>query len=358
MNTNKVYRSLGLMSGTSLDGIDAALIETDGRGHIKPLDFAFMPYDDYLYARTRACFGAREMSAAVAEVGRDITMQHAALCKQVLARHGDVDVIGFHGQTLTHDPAAGFTWQIGDGALLARETGCAVVNNFRANDVAHGGQGAPLLPLYHNALAENKNIQNVLFLNIGGVSNVTFIGESEAEILAFDCGAGNALMDDYIVARMEKKYDEGGKVAAAGSVDQAFLSDLLSHPFFEAPAPKSLDRDAWNIAAAYGLSTEDGMASLLEFTAQGIYKALAHLPRMPAKIYACGGGRHNTALMQRIANLTAIPVHMIENLGLNGDAIEAEGFGYLAVRHMLNLPLTLPRTTGVGIPLTGGVFFS
>jgi len=345
------------MSGTSLDGIDAALIETDGHGYIKPLDFAFAPYGDELYGRMRACFGAREMSDNIATVERDMTMRHVALCQELLEKHGAVDVIGFHGQTLTHDPAQKFTWQIGDGALLARETGFAVVNNFRENDVKHGGQGAPLIPLYHNAIAQNKNIQNVLFLNIGGVSNVSFIGESDDELLAFDCGAGNALMDDYIMARMEKKYDEGGKIAAAGTPDQAMLNDLLSHPFFDVAAPKSLDRDAWNIAAAYGLSTEDGMATLLEFTAQGIYKALAHLPRAPEVIYACGGGRHNTALMQRTANLTSVPVHMVENLGFNGDAIEAEGFGYLAVRSVLKLPLTLPKTTGVGIPLTGGVLF-
>lgn len=357
MNTHKVYRAVGLMSGTSLDGVDAALIETDGRGSIAPIEFGFMPYDDDLRARIRTAFGARKMNGDIKALERDVTLFHADLTQQLLADHSDVDVIGFHGQTLTHDPARKFTWQIGDGALLARETGVCVVNNFRENDVAQGGQGAPLIPLYHSAIAKNKNIQNVLFINVGGVSNVTFVGASEADILAFDCGAGNALMDDFMAKRTYEKFDKDGQKAAAGNADLVMVEEWLSAPYFDAPIPKSLDRDAWDVRGLNGLSLEDGLASLLEFTARGIKASLVHLPQPLEKIYVCGGGRHNKALMDRLAALMPAPVQPIEALGFDGDATEAEGFGYLAVRTLEGLPISLPSTTGAPTPLRGGDVF-
>lgn len=358
MNTRKVYRAIGLMSGTSLDGIDAALIETDGQGYVALIDFEFMPYADELAMRLRACFGLREMNDEVASIAQEMTRAHVTLVRSLLQQNDGIDLIGFHGQTLTHDPSQNFTWQIGDGAMIASELGVETVANFRENDVSHGGQGAPLLPLYHAAIAKNKNMRNVLFLNIGGVSNITFIGENDDEMVAFDCGAGNALMDDYIMARMEQKFDKDGNVAAAGLVDKSFLSELLGHGFFTEKPPKSLDRNAWNIAQAYSLSTEDAMATLLEFTAQGVLKALDHLPRRPDVIFACGGGRKNITLMQRIANVCQVRVQPVENLGFDGDAIEAQGFAYLAVRSKLGLPITLPKTTGVPEPLTGGTLYA
>lgn len=351
MSDAKIFTAIGLMSGTSLDGIDAALIRTDGYSFVEPLDFLSVPYDDDLREDLRSCFGYRQRDDFIIEVEQCMTQAHAVLVKE-LARGRDVDLIGFHGQTISHDPANGHTLQIGDGALLARETGIDVVNDFRSADVKAGGEGAPLIPLYHAARGA-KLPKLVVILNIGGVANVTYLG-AKGGIIAFDTGPGNALLDDWVKSHTGARYDEGGALAAAGTVDETILTDMLSHSYFGRPVPKSLDRDEWTKDLVRELSVDDGAATLTAFTVESIAKALDHFPETPQSWYVTGGGRHNKTMMRMLAEKTGAAVHSVDDLGWNGDALEAEGFAYLAVRAVLGAPLSLPTTTGVKTPQTGG----
>ncbi len=364
----KNYKAIGLMSGTSLDGVDAALIETDGRDYAKPLAFFYRSYSDEDRKRIRPVFGQKDRAAAEVLAAEDIiTQRHIETVKALLAQENlkseDIDVIGFHGQTIYHAPQDGMTLQIGDGEALAKETGIDVVYDFRSKDVQAGGEGAPLAPVYHRALAKTAGIKPpFVILNIGGVSNVTWIGEGGDDILAFDTGPGNALMDDWIQKRTGERYDPDGQYAAAGNPIFELLEAWLAHPYFKRLPPKSLDRNEWDIADLGGIIsdltkmqiTNDGAATLLHFTAQTILTSLEHMPEKPDIWYACGGGRHNKALMELLQQ--SIHIKSIDDLGWNGDAIEAECFAYLAVRSLLNLPISFPKTTGVEHPLTGGEY--
>lgn len=350
----KIYKVIGLMSGTSLDGVDAAVLETDGESYIKPGPFVSVPYDDGLRAQIRACFGRTAGEATAVE--HALTLAHVEAIKKLGVPLAEVELIGFHGQTISHAPERGFTCQIGDGALLASLTGVRVVNDFRTADVKAGGHGAPLVPVYHQALAATLE-KPVAFLNIGGVANVTYVG-ADGELLAFDTGPGNALIDDWILHKTGRRFDEDGKLALSGTVNGDVLFQLLSHPFFAAPAPKSLDRNAFASGVYESLSDKDGAATLTAFTVQAVVKAAALFPAAPLKWIVCGGGRHNKALMQRLRTGLQAPVVPIEELGLNGDAIEAEAFAYLAVRSLRGLPLSFPMTTGVPQPVTGGKLHS
>ncbi|ACI99023.1 anhydro-N-acetylmuramic acid kinase [Rhodospirillum centenum] len=348
--------AIGLMSGTSLDGIDAALLSTDGEDRVRPGLFLSLPYEPGFRERLRGTLGGR---GDVEAVERELTDLHAAAVQALLDEAGllpgQVDLIGFHGQTILHAPEQGTTWQIGDGARLAALTGIPVVNDFRGADVAAGGQGAPLAPLYHRARAAGLE-RPLAVLNLGGVANVTWLGRGEEEVLAFDTGPGNALLDDWMLARTGRALDAGGAVAATGQVADAVLSRLMGTPYFSRPAPKSLDRDAWDLAALEGLSPADGAATLTAFTAAAVDAALAHLPAPPARWLVTGGGRHNATLMAMLAARLGVPVEPVEAVGWNGDALEAEAFAYLAVRAGLGLALSLPGTTGVPRPLSGGRF--
>lgn len=352
----QVFTALGLMSGTSMDGIDAALIRTDGHGLVEPLGFRFLAYEEGFRRALRAVLGG---VGDVAGVEAALTDRHAAAVSALL-EHLDlkpaaVDLIGFHGQTILHAPERRHTWQIGDGARLAATTGIDVVFDFRTADVTAGGQGAPLVPLYHQALAGTAR-RPLALLNIGGVANVTWLGPGELDVLAFDTGPGNALIDDLVLARTGQAFDAGGRLAAAGQVDEDLLARLLDHPYFAAPPPKSLDRDAWAALALTNLPTADAAATLTAFTVESIVRAVAHLPLAPERWLVCGGGRHNGTLMAMLARRLGVPVSPVDGLGWNGDALEAEAFAYLAVRSRLGLPLSLPGTTGVPRPMLGGRF--
>lgn len=359
MENRKVYTAIGLMSGTSLDGIDAALIRTDGQEMVQPLGFVCLPYDPDLQIELRECLGKREPDEVTRRVERAMTLAHADAVRELLAETQNeaqqIDVIGFHGHTLTHDPAARFTWQIGDAALLACETGIPVVSDMRSADVKAGGQGAPLLPLYHCARATAERLPRpVSILNIGGVANVTWIGENS--VLAFDTGPGGALLDDFVRKNANMPYDRDGALAAKGSVHTHLMQQWLNHPYFALKPPKSLDRNAFDLKSDLKMfSIADGAATLAAFTAHAVRLSLRHLPAPPAQWLVCGGGRRNPAIMRHLQKTLDQPVYLVEALGWNGDAIEAEGFGYLAVRSLLGLPLTLPETTGAPEPLTGGV---
>lgn len=360
------------MSGTSLDGIDVALIETDGFDYVRPLDFHYVPYTAEERAAIRPCFGQKDRSHEKVLAAEElITIRHAdavlELLDKVQKNPSQIDFIGFHGQTIYHAPKDSITIQIGDGALLAEKAGVDVVYDFRSHDVSAGGEGAPLAPVYHKALAKSAKLSlPVVFLNIGGVANISWVGAGEEDLIAFDTGPGNALIDDWMARRTGERFDKHGIYASQGEVLHEYLDEWLAHPYFTQKPPKSLDRDEWDIAALGkvvtdldDISIEDGAATLAEFTVQGIIKSLEYMPEKPAAWYAAGGGRHNRTIMKRLAEELeahdAGALYPIDDLGWNGDAIEAECFAYLAVRSYLEEPISYPLTTGVPKPLTGGI---
>lgn len=340
-----------------MDGIDVALIETDGHRVTRFGAWATYPYDPAFRERLRAVMGG---VGAVADVERELTERHAAAVKALLAEHAidpaSIDLVGFHGQTVLHRPEQQRTWQIGDGALLAAELGLPVVNDFRSADVAAGGQGAPLAPVYHAALAADLP-KPIAVLNLGGVGNVTWIGPGEGDsvqLLAFDTGPANAPIDDWIRQQTGGTRDEDGALAKSGRVDPARVQAALAHPYMAAPPPKSLDRDDFTWQLADGLSPADGAATLTAIVAATVAAACRHFPAPPARWLVTGGGRHNGAVMAALRSELAAPVDPVEAVGWRGDALEAEAFAFMAVRHQLGLPISFPGTTGVPRPLTGG----
>ena len=351
--------ALGLMSGTSLDGIDAALIATDGERIDRIGGATTLAYGPEMRDRLRAILGRTEPDEETDAVERDLTLAHGAAVTALLEREGvaaaDVRVVGFHGHTVSHQPSAGATWQIGDGALLAAETGIDVVADFRSADMAAGGEGAPLAPAYHAAMASNFD-RPLAVLNIGGVANVTWIGAGDA-LLAFDTGPGNALLDDWVRARTGAAFDANGALAGAGRVDEAALAALLDDPWFERVPPKSLDRGDFDPAPVEALSAQDGAATLTAFTAAAVAEAGEHFPAPAIRWLVTGGGRHNPSIMAALAARLAEPVEPVEQAGWDGDAIEAQAFAFLAVRSIRDMPISYPTTTGVKKPATGGRLF-
>ena len=350
------------MSGTSLDGIDVAAIATDGRRHVVPGPALTIPYPEAFRDRLRSVLGGVGPSTDIAAVEAALTRLHAEAIAQFRAKYPDVgvDLIGFHGHTILHRPAERQTWQIGDGALLAHLTGVNVVADFRTADVAAGGEGAPLAPLYHAALAADLP-KPLAILNLGGVGNVTWIGPGsnniENDILAFDTGPGNALIDDWVRSHTGQNADIDGALARAGRVSSEHVARFLANPYFDRPPPKSLDRDDFRDAAPQGLSLEDGAATLTEMTAAAVAAARRHFPSPPLEWLVCGGGRHNPSIMAALSRLLRVPAMPVEAVGWNGDALEAQAFAYLAVRSVLGLPLSLPSTTGAPHPVCGGRLF-
>jgi anhydro-N-acetylmuramic acid kinase len=343
------------MSGTSLDGIDAAMIETDGHERVVPGPSLTFAYEDTFRERLRSVLGG---IGPVAEVEVELTRRHAEAVEQLLKRYpvAAIDIVGLHGHTILHRPAERRTWQLGDGALLARLLGLDVVTDFRSADVAVGGEGAPLAPLFHAAIAAALP-KPVAILNIGGVANVTWIGE-RAEILAFDTGPGNALIDDWVHQHTGAAADTDGAFARTGHASQAHIAHFLTLPFFERPPPKSLDRDDFRELLPSGLALEDGAATLTEMTAAAVAAAVRHFPAPAIEWLICGGGRHNPVLMEALRQRLGAPVRPVEEVGWVGDALEAQAFGYLAVRSVCGLPLSLPSTTGVSRPISGGRLFT
>ncbi|HXR86160.1 MAG TPA: anhydro-N-acetylmuramic acid kinase [Stellaceae bacterium] len=351
----RLYRAIGLMSGTSLDGIDVAFIESDGENEVATGPWLTAPYDHELREALRGTLGGK---GPVAEVERALTEAHAAAVKRLIERHelADVELIGFHGHTILHDPGQQRTWQIGDGALLARLTGVDVVCDFRSADVAAGGEGAPFAPIFHAALGA-KLERPLAVVNIGGVANVTWIGDGDAALLAFDTGPGNAPIDDWVRAQTGAAADYDGALAAGGTVDEAQVARFLQHAYFTRRPPKSLDRDDFASFKLGNLSTEDGAATLSAIAAAAIARGFAHFPAAPRRVLVTGGGRHNPVLMQMLAARLGRPVAPVEAVGWEGDAIEAQAFAYLALRARAGLPLSFPGTTGVAKPMTGGILY-
>jgi anhydro-N-acetylmuramic acid kinase len=361
-------RAVGLMSGTSLDGIDVAVIETDGERvtQFGPSDTT--PYDaaerDLLRRALADAAGLRDRTArpgVLAAAERMVTERHAVAVEALLATHriarATLDVVGFHGQTVLHRPHAGLTVQIGDGEALADRLGLPVVYDFRAADVAAGGQGAPLVPIYHAALAATiAQPRPLVVLNVGGVANITYIAGS-GDPIACDTGPGNALIDDFMRARTGQSCDEDGATAARGRVHDAVIERVLADPFFAAPPPKSLDRNAFAGVAdgVAALSVADGAATLTALTAAAVARIVPHLPAPPATVIVAGGGARNGTLLAMLAErLAPARVETAGAVGWSADALEAQAFAYLAARRLRGLPITFPGTTGVPRATIGG----
>jgi len=355
-----------------MDGIDVALLETDGENHLRcgpsALHFFNPPEQALLRRAIEAAAGLSDRAArpgVIGEAERLLTDLHAVAVRELFAAHAidpaSIDVVGFHGQTLLHRPERGLTIQIGDGAALAKALDLPVVYDFRAADVAAGGQGAPLVPVYHRALARSVTRDHpIAVLNIGGVANITYI-DHLPDPFACDTGPGNALIDDFLRERTGHAYDAAGVVAAQGEVDEAAVARVLAHPFFAQKPPKSLDRNAFREFAAQaanlsGKSVEDGAATLTAITAASVAAIVKLLPDAPKSWIVTGGGAHNVTLVRMLAaRLAPATLETADMAGWNADAIEAQAFAYLAVRRLRDLPITFPATTGVTKPLCGGV---
>ncbi len=364
--------AIGLMSGTSYDGVDVALIDTDGEeiGQLGPT--GYRPYSEHERDRLRRAIAAAaglesrtERPRLLAEAEELVTDIHAEAVESFLVANGmppgAVAVVGFHGQTVLHRPDRGLTIQLGNGRALAARLGIPVVYDFRAADVAAGGQGAPIVPVFHGAMVRLlKREHPVAVLNLGGVANVTFVN-GKADLIAFDTGPGNALIDDFVSLRTGQPRDDGGRTAAAGIADEAAVARVLAHPFFAKRPPKSLDRNAFRhwVSEEGGLtakSTEDGAATLTAITAAAVANGIKVLPRAPTSWIVAGGGTRNPTLMRMLSErLAPAAVETAGAVGWSADALEAQAFAYLAVRSLKGLPNTFPTTTGVPRPIAGGV---
>lgn len=351
-------RVVGAMSGTSLDGVDAAEIVTDGHEVFEFGPTAFRPYTDAQRAVLRGALG-KWQGEDVAQASELIETVHA----QVLAGFPRAEMIGFHGQTLAHDPQGRGTHQAGDGAILRDVLGKPVVWDFRSADVQMGGEGAPLAPFYHFALARKMGAAAPLaMLNLGGVGNLTWIDprlphpESEGALLAFDTGPANAPVNDLMQARLGLAFDEGGALAAQGTVDEGVVDAFLREAYFFRMPPKSLDRDSFGDLGAHvaHLSDPDAAATLTALCAASVAEGLGACPAAPSVVYATGGGRHNRTLMAMLSDRCAVPIKPVEDAGFDGDMIEAQAFAFLAVRVAKGLPTSCPGTTAVRAPVGGG----
>jgi anhydro-N-acetylmuramic acid kinase len=366
--TAMMLTAIGLMSGTSLDGVDVALIETDGR-RVKAFGpSGYRPYTDkerglLLQALTEAVnLPQRDARPGILrEAERAVTLAHAEAVASFTAQHRisreEIDIVGFHGQTVLHRPAQKMTVQIGDASALAKAIHIPVMHDFRAADVAAGGQGAPFVPVYHRALAQSLEREGpMVVLNIGGVSNITYIDGADT-LIACDTGPGNALLDDFMRRGVTgQAFDNEGRLAAQGNANEAWIARALTHPFFALPPPKSLDRNDFASLVLPDMSPADGAATLTGFTAAAIARIVPHLPKAPQSWVVAGGGARNLTMLRMLRErLAPATVEAADALGWSTDAIEAQAFGFLAARGLKGLPLSYPATTGVPIPMTGGI---
>ncbi|MEM5472566.1 anhydro-N-acetylmuramic acid kinase [Hoeflea sp. AS60] len=365
-------RAIGLMSGTSMDGIDLALVETDGDKVVRRGASSFTAYDPQFRKQLEQ---ALETAKAIKVRGErpddlsgleaELTDRHVAAVEAFLLREGlaadDIDVIGFHGQTVLHRPLEALTVQLGDGARLTERLGIDVVYDMRAHDMTLGGQGAPLVPAYHRALAAGLPAEwaketPVVFVNIGGISNITYVGPDD-DLRAFDSGPGNMLIDQWVTRHAGIPFDSGGAIASEGRVLSGLANRYLDSPFFTAKERISLDRNDFTVPDDTEAGLEDGARTLAFVTAAAIAKAQVHLPEKPKLWILTGGGRHNRLIVEdlTVATRHTGQVILAEEAGLNGDSMEAEAWAWLAVRSLRGLPLTYPGTTGARGPATGGV---
>ena len=364
--------SIGLMTGTVNDGfIDIAALRTDGKNVVEFGPYELSAYKDqsikhlifktYEEAKKWNFEGVEPEIFSLTE--KKITKEQSSAIEKFINKYkikkSDISCIGFHGLTVLHRPndsnnQIGKTRQLGNGQMMSDYLQLPVINNFRSNDIEHGGQGAPLAPIYHLALANFIKEKDIVFLNVGGVSNITFVGNND-DLIALDCGPGNAPIDDFVRYHNKGLMDKDGNFAKLGNVNYDLVDEFMKNDFFNLPYPKSLDRNSFNFDNIYKLSLEDGCATMVKIIAMGISEALKLLPKKPSRILTAGGGRKNNTIVNEINLETKIPCKNIDDYNLRGDAIEAEAFAFLAVRSLNDLPLSFPSTTGVNHPVTGGV---
>jgi anhydro-N-acetylmuramic acid kinase len=354
--------TLGLMSGTSMDGIDIAALQTDGVEIFETGPTLFVPYEDDFKERLRSVLGRTDETLYFVGVENGLVQRHIDAISDYMDHYNlfpnDFDLVGFHGHTILHQSPKkhpkGFTRQIGKGQLLADLLEIPVVANFRENDVMHGGEGAPLVPIFHQALCK-KLPKPLAILNIGGVANITYMDEKN--LIAFDTGPGNALLDQWMHQHTKEFYDQDGIKTLQGQAHQDWIGKWMQHAYFSTNPPKSLDRLDFQ-GLPFGLSLEDGLKTLAAFTVQCVQDGLRFLPEKPKALYVAGGGRHNQGIMQLLKEMDAsINIQPIDVLGFSSDFLEAQAFAYLAKRSIQKLPLTFPSTTGVNTPLTGGILY-
>ena len=374
---NKLYTAIGLMSGTSMDGVDASLIRSNGIDEFTKILDEYHEYDTNLHQHLIDLRNLilnfedlEKYSSRIHEIEREITIFHGKIINQISLKYDDkIDLIGFHGQTIYHNPEKKITKQLGDGRLLSQLIKKRVIFDFRQEDIENNGQGAPLTPIFHDLVAKNINKQNqiqypICFVNIGGISNITKVlkanGNIEDNIEAFDLGPGNCLIDEWIRIKSKQKFDNNGLIAQSGKIDQLILNQAIDN--FEIKSyDKSLDIKNFDISFARGLSLEDGCATITNFTAYLIAKGIEYSNKDKSKnikYLLCGGGRKNNFLIKCIkdylSNQTNISLDIIDNYEYDGDYIESQAFGYLAIRSFLNLPISFPKTTGCDKPIVGG----
>ncbi len=354
--------AIGVISGTSMDGIDVALIRSDGAERVETGPAATFPYSDPTAAALRAVVAdPSEAERPQAELEHVVTDAHVTAVEAFLERFAiareSVALVGLHGQTILHRPRTRLTRQLCDGQRAAAALRIDVVCDFRSADVAAGGEGAPFAPIYHAAMAADLE-RPLMILNWGGVGNVTYLG-ANGEIIAFDTGPANALIDDFLLRRRGVALDENGALAGQGRVDTQALEAMMRDPYFDRPAPKSLDRNHFARAAdlVEGLSDADGAATLSAFTVEATAAALRRVPEAPRRWLVGGGGRRNRLLMRRLGERLGVRVEPVESIGFDGDAIEAQCFAYLGLRSRQGAPLSLPTTTGAPKPMTGGRYW-
>ena len=359
MSQSACLTAIGVISGTSMDGIDVSVVKTDGDRHVETGPGHTYPYPPALRQRLLELIAepSRAQTEPLDDLDAEVTEAHIGAVRQFMAEAGlkpeGVDLVGLHGQTIYHRPEVRFTRQLGIGSQVAEKLGIDTINRFRHADVASGGEGAPFAPLYHWALAATLD-QPVMVLNLGGVGNVTYIDGDE--VIAFDTGPASAILDDFVLRRHGVAYDEDGRLAASGTPDAKLVADFMDNPYFDRAAPKSLDRQDFHARAkgVEALPDADGAATLAEFTVESVAASLRHVPRAPARWLVTGGGRRNAHFMRRLRERLDVRVDPVEAVGWDGDFIEAQAFGYLAVRSKRGLPLSLPSTTGVPRPMLGG----
>jgi len=364
---NNLITCIGLMSGTSSDGIDASIIKSNGENEVQFLGNQFLPYDEKVKHKIRSLkekvnliIDLEKNKLEISSLERELTLLHSKIVNLIIDKYrmqkSDINLVGLHGHTIFHSFKEKKTKQIADGRLLSQLTNLNVINNFRENDINNGGQGAPLVPIFHKLLQTKLKLKApVLFVNIGGISNLTYIGEDK-EIVSLDSGPGNFLIDKIIQLKTKNKlqFDEHGSIASSGVIDRNILDSYLNDPYFESLPPKSLDVNDFNLSPLRSFNLKDAVATLSEFTSITIVNALDFFKGRPNKIILCGGGRKNKYIFRRIKKLSNIITNNIDEYKIDGDFIESKAFAYLAIRSYLNKPLTFPETTGVLKPSIGG----
>jgi len=358
---SKSYYSLGLMSGTSMDGVDASIISSDGKSKYKAILDKYFEYPENIYKnltklrdKIKSSKDLKKYQKQIKSVEKKITIFHAKAVNQILKKTKvNIDFIGFHGQTIFHNAKEKITKQIGDGKLLSKMNRKKVVFDFRKNDLKNGGQGAPLAPIFHKVLAKKFKIAPACFLNIGGIANYTFVNQYN-DLSANDIGPGMCLVDHWVRTNSKNKYDRDGKLAISGRIDFDILNKVQKNYKKKKRRRESFDIKEFDGSLAKGLSLEDGAATLTEVTCKNLKSSLSFRKKLKYNLVLCGGGRKNKFLTNSIKK-NGINYHLIDNYGIDGDFVESQAFAYLAIRSYLKLPISFPKTTGCSKASTGGV---